>query len=509
MKLLARIQETAEINADRIAFKNVFLKESITYGELNDKSNRVANYISRAGGKRGTPVIVYGHKKSDMLICFLGCVKSGHPYCPVDISTPIDRVKDIVDISKTDLFIETEPIEIDVPHKICEDELRNIYAKESGILDETLHVENDETFYIIFTSGSTGKPKGVQISANCLDNFLVWMEHIGNGNYFENSNSIFLNQAPYSFDLSVMDVYTSLFVRGTIWALDKRMNESMAEMFEAFEKSQISIWVSTPSFVNMCLVNKKFNQKLLPKLTLFLFCGETLTNHTAEVLKERFPNAVIINTYGPTETTVAVTEVIVDDKLITSSKNLPIGRPKPGTDIFIMDDEGNIISENCSRGEIVIAGNTVTTGYLNQPQLSSEKFITLDIENRKLRAYKTGDEGYFDKDLLFYCGRKDFQLKVNGYRIELGDIESNILSIENILYCVVLPIVKKEENKGLIAFVVTKSYVENEFAYAQELRNKLSSKIPKYMIPKKFIFLKSMPMTTNGKCDRRQLEQMI
>jgi D-alanine--poly(phosphoribitol) ligase subunit 1 len=262
--------------------------------------------------------------------------------------------------------------------------------------------------------------------------------------------------------------------------------------------------------MNVCLLNKEFNSNMLPNMEIFLFCGEVLTNKTARELQKRFPEAQVINTYGPTESTVAVTEVVVDDAMANSEHPLSIGYDKPGTTIFIMDDKYTYpgLPEG-EKGEIVIAGNTVAAGYLNQPELTSEKFFKLSTPDGEMWAYKTGDEGYKQDNLLYYCGRMDFQIKLNGYRIELGDIESNILEMDDVTYCVVLPIEKRGEIKGLAAFVTLDHPVEDEFEYSQSVRKYISEKLPHYMVPKKCIVLEEMPMTNNGKADRRALKEML
>ena len=181
----------------------------------------------------------------------------------------------------------------------------------------------------------------------------------------------------------------------------------------------------------MCLRDPNFDSSLLPQISLFLFCGETLTNRTAQKLAGRFPDAVIMNTYGPTESTVAVTEVQVTPELTETEIPLPVGRPKPGTWIEIHSPEGARLTDG-ERGEIVILGNTVSPGYFRRPDLSEPVFFTVSKSGNTVRGYRTGDEGYIKDGMLYYCGRIDLQIKLHGYRIELGDIESNLLKLPGI-----------------------------------------------------------------------------
>lgn len=510
MELLKRLKNYSETQGDVIAFKNAFTDETINYSQLWDYSNKIAAQIDKVLDNDKQPVVVYGHKAPEMLATFLACVKTGHPYCPVDISMPKDRLVDIVEASKTKLLIAIEDTEITAENKFDYNEIKSLIANgDATELPEEHFVSEDDVYYIIFTSGSTGKPKGVMITANCLDNYLYWMESIMTRST-DKKQLTYLNQAPFSFDLSVMDTYTSLFTGGTIWSMEKRLQEDMGLMHTKLAESGLNAWVSTPSFMNVCLLNKDFNENTLPEMTTFLFCGEVLTNKTARELQKRFPRAEVINTYGPTESTVAVTEVLITEDMANAERPLSIGYDKPGTKIFIMDDKYTYpgLPEG-EKGEIVIAGNTVAAGYLNQPELTNDKFFKLSTPEGDMWAYKTGDEGFKEKELLYYCGRMDFQLKLNGYRIELGDIESNILEMQDVTYCVVLPIEKRGEVKGLAAFVTLDHEVEDEFEYSQMVRKYLAEKLPHYMIPKKCVVLEEMPMTNNGKADRRALKEML
>lgn len=513
MVLLDRLDRYAKLYRDRVAFKNVSDKEDeLTYGNLQIYSDRLADYLTDILEDDNTPILVYGHKNSMMLISFLACVKSCHPYCPVDISVPRERINDIVELSGSRLMIEVEECSIGSINKLSCKEIEDAVYIDRKI-KRRKKIDGEDIFYIIFTSGSTGKPKGVQITASCLDNFLLWSSGlIENGKTGVNQN-VFLNQALFSFDLSVMDVYTSLYTAGTIWALDKRLLEKIGDMYSQMQNSGVTVWVSTPSFVNMALkMNKKFNHSMLPDLHTFLFCGEILTNKTARELKKRFPEAVIINTYGPTESTVAVTQIIVNEEMMYSDQPLSIGRAKPGTNIYILDDDYLLPEKSDSeKGEIVICGDTVAKGYHNQPDLTKEKFFTLRTPEGDMPAYKTGDIGYKIGALLYYVGRKDHQLKINGYRIELEDIQNNILKMDGVLHCVVLPIEKRREGRvnGIAAFVSMQDKVREETEFVQELRKYLIERLPSYMIPQKYILLKEFPMTDNGKVDRSALMELL
>lgn len=562
MNLLKRVREYGERTPDRVAVRcgEAFL----TYGELWTYSDSLAAWLLEREKGEKHPVAVYGHKNPWMLVCFLACVKSGRGYCPIDISVPENRVEMILNALLSGLVLTTEPLSAGAGEKrvMTLEELQKAAGvsgeaeKGSGVPGETEKeasvpegpqkaaevparrrlpgeedwVRGDETYYIIFTSGSTGTPKGVQISADCLNHYLDWSVALGSGPE-EKQGQVFLNQAPFSFDLSVMDLYTCLASGGTLYCLEKRVQSDYRLLMEALSRSEAKVWVSTPSFAEVCLSERSFSQELLPRLDLFLFCGETLANRTVKKLWQRFPGAKIMNTYGPTESTVAVTGVLVTPKLNETENPLPVGRAKPGTRIEIWDQEGNAVPDG-EKGEIIILGDTVSTGYYRQPELTQKAFfqnagdktggIARSAEAayesgsqpgrdsrrdapESVRGYHTGDKGYLRDGMLYYCGRIDLQIKLRGYRVELEDIESNLRRLPGVEHALVLPNTRNGKVTSLTAYLVEQRQPEDQRAEAGRLKEELAAFLPDYMVPKKFVFLDQMPMTSNGKADRRKL----
>lgn len=327
------------------------------------------------------------------------------------------------------------------------------------------------------------------------------------GGIQENKHYTFLNQAPFSFDLSVMDLYLALYTGGTLWMLDKKVQSDMKELLESLRNSKCDVWVSTPSFADVCLSDKSFSQELMPQLKRFLFCGETLTNRTVDRLRQAFPKAEIVNTYGPTESTVAVTGITVTSELNEKYQPLPVGREKEGTWILIMGQDGNCLQEE-EKGEIVIAGDTVSAGYWNNKRMTEEKFGSIEIQGKNVPCYRAGDQGYKKDGFLFYSGRIDRQVKLHGYRIELDDIENNLMKLPDVKQAAVIPVCKDGKVRSLKAYVSVKCRTEADFSASQVIRSQLAEYLPEYMIPKKIIFLDKLPMTNNGKADRKALEEM-
>jgi D-alanine--poly(phosphoribitol) ligase subunit 1 len=461
--------------------------KTLTYGELRGRSDGLASYLTKRFSDDRRPIAVLGHREPEMLIAFLGAVKSGRPYVPIDITLPQTRIDQILASSNAALTLTP-------------DQIRQFSASELGA--PAIPVEKNEPFYILFTSGSTGEPKGVIITLACLEHFISWMLA---EQQFSNRVEVFLNQAPFSFDLSVMDLFCSLATGGTLFSISRDLVENPKKLYRALASSGVTTWVSTPSFAQMCLVEDKFAEAMLPRVRRFLFCGETLAPQTAAQLLARFPQAQVWNMYGPTEATVATTSIHVDAAILEKYSPLPVGRVMPGTKIFIVDENGAEFPAN-ERGEIIITGPNVSPGYAGRSDLTARAFF----EHRGLRAYKTGDLGCFRDSLLFFEGRIDEQIKLSGYRIELGDVEANLRALPTVRDAVVLPVKKSGVAQSLTAFVTLLARNEtSDFRLAHNLRSQLGERLPAYMLPRKFIFLDTFPMTANGKVDRAALTRSL
>lgn len=500
MKLISNIKRLAETQPNALAF--VSQDQKIRYGELWKKAEQTASSILNLDPKPLSPILIYGHMEPDMIVAFLGSVTAGHPYIPVDTSIPMERITKIIESSKTKLVINVseEPLFIDDSSVKV---VNSAQLLNHSFLPVTMDswVKEDETFYIIYTSGSTGNPKGVQISADNLQSFVDWMVE----DFPINGGLRFLNQAPFSFDLSVMDLYPALASGGTIFAITKEMIARPKILFEEFKKSNTQVWTSTPSFAQMCLMDPTFNQELLPELSVFLFCGEILPVSICEQLKDRFPKAKIFNTYGPTEATVAVTSVEVKDEILQEYQTLPVGKAKGDTQIVLLDENQQPVSEG-GKGEIIIVGPSVSKGYLGQKEQTEKAFYIYN----GVQAYRTGDAGYIEHGLLFYKGRMDFQIKLHGYRMELEEIEYHIAKSKYVKSAVVVPIYQKEKIDYLSVLIIPAEHnFEKEYQLTGAIKKELGEVLPAYMIPRKFSYHEELPITPNGKIDRKQIREKV
>lgn len=467
----------------------------MTYGELCVRSDVFAAWLDRELEGRLGPIAVHGHKEPEMLVAFLGAVKCGRAYVPIDVSVPAQRVEKIIEGAGAALVVTPDMVS---------DVLSGLAETEEGELRTRAlrRVEADDAFYILFTSGSTGEPKGVVITLSNLAAFVEWM--MSEQRYVP-AGEVFLNQAPFSFDLSVMDLYGSLTSGGTLQSVTKDELSNLKALYKRLAESGVSTWVSTPSFAQMCLIEKGFSETMMPAMRRFLFCGETLAPETASQLLERFPRAEVWNTYGPTEATVATTSVRVDRALLSEFSPLPVGFEMPGTRILICGEDGVPVAEG-ERGEIVIVGPNVSPGYLNRPELTGKVFG----QRAEGRFYRTGDWGRVRGGQVFFEGRMDGQIKLNGYRIELGDMEANLRGLEEVADAVVLPVQKGGKVDSLAAVVVLSGAKEgSDFEVTAKLKARLGERVPVYMVPRKFIYKDAFPMTPNGKADRRKLAEEL
>ena len=481
MDIIDAIDRAARNFPDKIA--HISDVRTLTYGELGKRSDALAAHFTERYSGDKSPVAIIGHKEPEMLVGFLAAVKSGRPYVPIDVSIPGHRADRIVRNSGA-IATQTPP------------QIAALSGERSSV--KPIRLDRDDPFYIIYTSGSSGEPKGVVITLQCLTTFLEWMLE---EQQLTEAGETFLNQAPFSFDLSVMDLYLSLATAGTLFSIGKEEIANPKKLYSALGHSEITAWVSTPTFAQMCLVERRFVQAMLPQLRRFLFCGETLAPETASQLLARFPNADVWNTYGPTEATVACASVRVTREVLARYSPLPIGAPMPGAKIFVGDANAQPVAAG-ERGEIIIAGANVSPGYLSQPGLANASFFRLG----SLRAYRTGDRGRIQDDFLFFEGRIDGQVKVNGHRIELGDLEENLRALPTIADAVVLPVLRKGVAESLAAFVVlVQRGPETEFELGIRLRAQLAERVPVYMLPRKFLFYDAFPITANGKTDRPTL----
>ncbi len=453
--------------------------KSYTYKELYKFVCNIYHFLLKENSSK-QPVVVYGHKDIYMKASFIACSLAGMTYVPIDCSMPEERVQKIINQINPSLIIGKNVSSSKINEIMNNDnykEITNIYLKP------------DDIYYIIFTSGSTGIPKGVRVTYENLNSCVHWLKNIT-----QMQNGVIINQANFSFDLSVADLYLSLISGSEHFIMNEISGLDFNNVFEQLKVSQASLMVVTPSFIDLLLLDKSFGRELLPNLQQIIFCGEKLLPSTVNKLYSRFENLKIINCYGPTECTFAVTSVNLCKDMLDNGE-IPVGVPKNGVDIFIVDENKSELKDG-ELGEILIVGDSVADGYVGN--ISNTSFF----EYNGKKAYLTGDLGYIKDGMLYYKARKDKQVKYKGYRIELSDIEENLQKLSYIDKAVAVKNINKDGKVvNIIAFVSLKENVsKSEFDITQDILKK----VPQYMCPKIKI-VKDFPLNANGKCDEKKL----
>ena len=436
------------------------------------------------------PVILYGHKQAEMIVAMYALMKMKIAYIPLDIIYPKNRILTIQAVAGAEVILNftDEALNLKNTNEVLVRTNQRIIHQQHEVTTTDI-ISDDPLVYIIFTSGSTGEPKGVQITTEAVQTFTEWMSK----DFGFSSTDILINIAIFSFDLSVYEVMTFGALGATILLNDKQTANDSEALMNRIEKYRATIWVSTPSFA-LTYTRIGFDSRL-NSLRYFLFCGEVLPHQIASSLYKEFPAAIIYNTYGPTEATVATTLIAITKDILDNYNPLPVGFPKPESEIIIEKE-----NEEDTLGEIIIVGNNVSIGYLNNDALNQQKFFRKD----GLRAFRTGDLAYYQDGMLFCKGRNDDQIKLHGYRIELDEITTGICKHELIADATTVGLRRNNEVKKIVSFVVLKNAIAKEELHNQLLPF-LKGILPYYMIPGDIDIVEEFPYSSSHKIDKPKL----
>ncbi len=461
--------------------------EQITYKQLNEKANILANYLVSQGVTDNKTVAILLNRSISMIIAILSVVKAGATYIPIDISYPEKRVKYILENSNAQVVLTNDKSgEISsFEQKIINVDFENNYLKNGNKSNLNKKINRDDNLYIIYTSGSTGNPKGVIITHGNMRNFIEGMQEKIE---FTEAKTM-LSVTTISFDIFGLELYCSLLngMKLVIANEEEQLNPRLLK--ELCLKNDVSIIQTTPSRIN-ALTEDKEAKEYFENFTEVLVGGESFPKALLEKLR-KITKARIYNVYGPTETTVWSTIKEITDKIT-------IGRPIVNTTCYILDENMNFLPIN-TPGCLYIGGEGVSKGYYGNEKLTSEKFV--EFKYNQERIYNTNDLAYWnDNGELVHLGRLDFQIKLNGYRIDLDEIEESILKISDISNCVVTQVTLENGKKYLCAYVIANKKIDEDYIRAELFEN-----LPTYMIPSKIMQIDDMPYTPNGKIDRKAL----
>ena len=478
------VEEQAEKIPDKVAI--VFENKELTYKELNEKSNQLANYLRNSEIQPNEMVGIMLPRSLELPIAFLGTLKSGACYIPIDPTYPAKRIEYMLENSKTKILITTKELyeTVKFDNKICIDN-EKIYLQDNTNL-ENMNTLNDLA-YIIYTSGSTGLPKGVKITNKNLVNFIYGVKQIIDFN----KNKVMVSVTTICFDIFGLELWGALTSGLKLVIANEEEQNIPALLNKLCIKNKVSMIQTTPSRYAI-IFEEKENLKFLDNITDILVGGEPVDEQIL-VNMQNYSNARIFNMYGPTETTIWSTV-----KELTNEETITIGKPIANTQMYVLDDNLKVVPIGVA-GELYIAGDGVGKGYLNKEEITKERYIKNPFIEDSI-MYKTGDVCKFDKTGELYClGRVDNQVKIRGLRIELEEIESRILEFP---YIKKAKVVKQSIGNREI---ISAYYIATKRIRIPELRKHLNDTLPNYMVPSYFTALDEFPYTPNGKIDKNAL----
>ena len=503
--ILTYLDTSAARYPDKLAF--IGEASAFTFLELKSNTEAIGSFIADKN-IYNEPILVFMEKSPEEVSALLGVVRSGNFYVAIDLDMPEARLDAIIDITKAKLMIVDGHTKEKAKSLGFSGDIYNYEETASKqtnaalLLDISHKAKETDTIYLVFTSGSTGEPKGVVASHR---NVIDYIE--GLGMVLEcDEKTVFGNQAPLYLDASLKDVYTTLKYGAATYFIPKKLFMSPAKLIEYLNEHKINTICFVSSALTIFTKLSAFDIAKPEYLKVIAFGGEVLPLSHLKQWMKACPGARFINLYGATECTGMSSYYVVYD-VERLGNCIPIGKPLPDTEIFLIDEEGNIIANphpsagGRYRGEICIGGTGLSSGYYKDDEKTTAKFVNYTLTGgRSILLYKTGDIGYFGEDgELYFAGRKDNQIKHRGYRIELEEIEACGGAFEGVDRgcCIYNP------HKEVIIFFYEGRIEEGKVK--ENFRNKLAS----YMVPGKIIRLDRLPCMAGGKIDRKALLKLI
>lgn len=491
------LEESANLYADKIACQDV--KDTITYKQLICNAEKLGTILLDKDQQR-KPIVVYMDKGCKMLSCIWGIIRAGAFYSVFDTTFPDERIKLMLEVLKPEIIItdtkhckrfqqiNADKIVINIEEILS---YNYVYAEKKAVKKENNVICDIDPVYANFTSGSTGIPKCVLVNHKSVIDFI---EHFVN--LFDiTKEDVIGNQAPFDFDVSVKDIFSAVKVGATLQLIPKKYFSFLTELLSFLQDRKVTtlIWAVSA----LCMVSGKnaFEYKRPEYINKIIFSGEVMPINHLQIWQEAYPGAKFVNVYGPTEITCNCTYHILD-KNFKENQIIPIGKAFPNERVFLLKGNKQVL-ESGVKGEICVSGTAVSLGYYGDYNRTKKVFVQNPLNpHYKETIYKTGDIGYYDseKNLCFYS-RKDNQIKYLGHRIELSEIEKVIMQINGVTRCFCH---FDKANEQIVVFFEGNSI-------GKEIIDCISGKLPKYMMPKKFIFIEEFPINKNGKIDRKEI----
>ncbi len=489
------IEEQARKTPGRIAVS--CSDEQLTYAELNQQSNQLARYLIEQGVQIGDRIGICLHPSTDILVAILATLKSGAAYIPMDANYPPDRLLHMVENADIHVLLTQEDLRSRLPEVECQLVTLDTVKAKISHFDSTnpqLDIQPDQLLYVVYTSGSTGKPKGAGVQHRNEINLLDWY----NDTYQISENDKVLIISAFGFDLTQKNLFAALTCGGQIVFPNSTHYDQQLNL-RLIKEQQISFLNCAPSAFYP-LVELNGNGTALNSLRIVLFGGESIRMESMQpwIDHEGF-NCDIVNMYGPTECTDIAASHTINNPHDCIGKTIPIGRPNTNVQLYVLDEHNQPVPLGVI-GELCIGGEGVGVGYLNNEPLTNERFFNNPFGNGKL--YRTGDlVRYRNNGLLDFVSRVDGQVKIRGYRIELGEIEAQLAKHPAVRQAVVTAVTTDTGSTVLAAYCTT----EEEQLPLHELRSQLKQTLPYYMVPSAIMAVDRIPLSPNGKVDRRAL----
>lgn len=471
--IIDSLRKHANLNPDSLAV--VFKNKKLSYGELEKKSNQLASFLKKKKMSVDFSVGLHMKRSIELVISLVAIMKAEGYYVPLDYLLPKKRLDYIVSSADMDLILTEVDVDLD----------NWVYSSEDGELD--YRYDQNSLIYVMFTSGSSGNPKGVKVTHKGVSNYLQWMRK----SLQVKSEDKILQTTSFGFDISVWELFLPLISGAQLVLAEHDVLKSMECITNNIVRHKITIVQFVPSvlshFVNFAMVPEKSS------LRCIVSGGEELSKSLMKKTLKRF-KLTLYNLYGPTETSIYSCFHIC--KSSDDSPIVPIGKPISNTSIYIFNSDMRLVDQG-EKGEIFIGGHGVSKGYLKNEELTKQKFVENPFSSGE-KLYRTGDLGRLKDDGNFeFLGRIDSQIKLRGFRVELRDIENNLLQCEKLKDARLL-----YHDKKIIAFLVLASGSSISRTYIVDF---LSVRLPSYMIPAEFFCVKNIPITLNGKLDKSTL----
>lgn len=487
----------------------IFANIELTYEELDKKTNRIACYLQTSGIKTGDPVALYMHRSLSSVVAIVSIIKVGAIYVPLDPAYPQNRILYMLKDSGCRFCLTSDEL-----YGRCKsvlsgrgssfDQKINIVNIAEISMDGT-HIENQmianeqnplNAAYIMYTSGTTGEPKGIKINHRGIIRVVKDTNYIN----FEPDDRI-AHTTSISFDISTVEIWGSLLNGLTMIVVSQGIMTNFNELARLAHEQTVTIMCMAPTLFNMIVT---VYCSMFMRLRFLLICGEKLNSRHLPYFFANNKSTRLINCYGPTESTSYATFFEIPRNW-SNEWDIPIGKPIANTTAYVLDNNLQLLPIGAV-GELCLGGDGLAIGYHNNPDLTNSRFVDVVLDKKNIvRMYRTGDVVRILPDgNIEYFGRNDFQVKIKGQRIELGEIETKLNEYSGIKQAIVL--VKNNldiDERYLVAYYVASNKLAEE-----KIREYLAKQLPRYMLPNFFIYLKKMPLTPNGKINRKALSDL-